>query len=42
MPNRETRFFSVSIKLWHIGVAIVVIDVIGLFSENQGGKIAHL
>ncbi|MFD2914275.1 rhomboid family protein [Psychroserpens luteus] len=42
MPNRETRFFSISIKLWHIGVAIVLFDVIGLFGANQGGKVAHL
>jgi membrane associated rhomboid family serine protease len=42
MPNRETRFFAVSIKLWYIGVAIVLFDVIGLFGANQGGKVAHL
>ena len=43
MPNRETRFFTISIKLWYIGVAIVLFDVIGLFGiNNQGGKIAHL
>ncbi|MBR9914631.1 MAG: rhomboid family intramembrane serine protease [Algicola sp.] len=43
MPNRETRFFTLSIKLWYIGVAIVVFDLIGLFSGiNQGGRIAHL
>jgi membrane associated rhomboid family serine protease len=42
MPNRETRFFTLSIKLWYIGVAIVLFDVIGLFGINQGGKIAHL
>lgn len=42
MPNRETRFFSLSIKLWHIGAAIVLFDVIGLFGANQGGKVAHL
>ncbi|WP_456440679.1 rhomboid family intramembrane serine protease [Psychroserpens sp.] len=41
MPNRETKFFSVRIKLWHIGLAIVVIDFIGLFGINQGGKVAH-
>ena len=28
MPNRETRFFAISIKLWYIGVAIVLFDVI--------------
>ncbi|OUS00058.1 rhomboid family intramembrane serine protease [Flavobacteriales bacterium 33_180_T64] len=43
MPNRETRFFSIRIKLWYIGVAILVFDLIGLFSGiNQGGRIAHL
>ncbi|WP_299226331.1 rhomboid family intramembrane serine protease [uncultured Psychroserpens sp.] len=41
MPYREARFFTVKIKLWHIGVAIVIIDFIGLFGINQGGKIAH-
>lgn len=42
MPYREARFFMVTIKLWHIGVAIVVLDLVGLFSINQGGNIAHL
>jgi len=42
MPQREARFFTISIKLWHIGVAIVVFDVLGLFGSNQGGKVAHL
>ena len=42
MPNRETRFFSISIKLWYIGAAIVVFDILGLFGVNQGGKVAHL
>ncbi|WCO02573.1 rhomboid family intramembrane serine protease [Psychroserpens ponticola] len=42
MPNRETKFFAITIKLWHIGLAIVLIDFIGLFGANQGGKIAHL
>lgn len=42
MPNRETRFFSISIKLWYIGAAIIVFDILGLFGVNQGGKIAHL
>lgn len=41
MPNRETRFFAIRIKLWHIGLAIVIIDFIGLFGINQGGKVAH-
>ncbi|MFK7782401.1 rhomboid family intramembrane serine protease [Psychroserpens sp.] len=41
MPNREAKFFAITIKLWHIGLAIVIIDFIGLFGINQGGKIAH-
>ncbi len=42
MPQKEVRFFTISIKLWYIGVAIVIFDVIGLFGVNQGGKLAHL
>lgn len=43
MPYREARFFAVKIKLWHIGAAIVTLDVLGLiFGGNQGGRIAHL
>lgn len=41
-PHKEARFFSITIKLWHIAVAMVVIDVFGLFSLNQGGYVAHL
>ncbi|WP_040251119.1 rhomboid family intramembrane serine protease [Psychroserpens mesophilus] len=41
MPDRETKFFAIRIKLWHIGLAIVIIDFIGLFGINQGGKVAH-
>jgi membrane associated rhomboid family serine protease len=42
MPNREARFFMVSIKLWYIGLAIIILDLIGLFSINQGGNVAHI
>ncbi|MEY8848386.1 rhomboid family intramembrane serine protease [Psychroserpens sp. XS_ASV72] len=42
MPNREARFFMVSIKLWHIGVALVAFDLIGLVGINQGGNVAHI
>ena len=31
-----------NIKLWYIGIAIVILDVIGLFGLNPGGNIAHL
>ncbi|WP_053992253.1 rhomboid family intramembrane serine protease [Mangrovimonas sp. TPBH4] len=42
MPHKEARLMTFNIKLWYIGVAMVVIDVLGLFSLNQGGYVAHL
>ncbi len=42
MPNTEVRVVFFNIKLWHLGVALVVFDIIGLFGMNQGGNIAHL
>lgn len=42
MPNKEARLVTINIKLWYIGVAMVVIDILGLFTINQGGYVAHL
>jgi len=49
MPNQEVRFFTFSFKLWYIGAAIVVLDVLGIIAGindkvggNPGGYIAHL
>jgi len=42
MPNMDLRFFTFNIKLKHIGIAIVIIDFIGLFGGNAGGNLAHL
>ncbi|WP_242132646.1 rhomboid family intramembrane serine protease [Aestuariivivens marinum] len=49
IPNMEFRFFTVNIKLWYIGLVIVVLDVLGVISGikdpilgNSGGNIAHL
>ena len=43
IPNREIRIFSFTIKLWYIGAALVLKDVILISSgDNIGGKIAHL
>ncbi|GAA4887046.1 rhomboid family intramembrane serine protease [Flaviramulus aquimarinus] len=42
MPNQDMRFFTFNLKLWYIGAAIVVIDLIGLFGVNAGGNLAHL
>ncbi len=48
MPSQEVRFFTFNLKLWYIGIAIVILDVIGVFSGinnplgNSGGNLAHL
>lgn len=42
LPYQEVRFFTFNIKLWYIGLAIVILDVIGLFGINAGGNLAHL
>ena len=42
MHLTEVRVIFINLKLWHLGVALVVFDVIGLFGVNQGGNIAHL
>ncbi|MBJ7879299.1 rhomboid family intramembrane serine protease [Gelidibacter salicanalis] len=42
MPNTQVKIFMFNIKLWHLGIALVAFDVIGLFGMNQGGTIAHL
>ncbi|MFB9057112.1 rhomboid family intramembrane serine protease [Mariniflexile ostreae] len=42
LPNQEVQFFTFKLKLWYIGVAIVFLDVIGLFGINAGGNLAHL
>ena len=42
MPNMELRFFTINLKLWYLGAAIVVLDIVGLFGLNAGGNLAHL
>lgn len=42
MPKMDVRFFTFNLKLWYIGVAIVFIDVLGLFGLNSGGNLAHI
>ncbi len=42
-PHAKMRIFTFSIELWHIGVAVVVLDILQLTSaSNPGGMIAHL
>lgn len=42
MPTTEVRFAFWNIKLMYLGIALVVIDMIGLFGTNQGGSVAHM
>lgn len=42
MPKMEVRIFTFNIKLWYLGAALVVLDILGLFGNNPGGNIAHL
>lgn len=42
MPNKEMRFFTINLKLWYVGAALVALDVLGLFGANAGGNLAHL
>lgn len=42
LPNQEIRFFTFNLKLWYVGLALVGLDVLGLFGANAGGNLAHL
>ena len=49
MPNKELRFFTVNLKFWYLGAAMVVFDLLGVLGGiknpgmgNAGGNIAHL
>lgn len=42
MAEREVSVFIVNIKLKHVAIALITLDVLGLFGNNQGGYIAHL
>jgi hypothetical protein len=41
LPNKEIRFLTFKFPLKYIGIAIVLFDIPGLFSQNSGGSIAH-
>jgi membrane associated rhomboid family serine protease len=43
IPNQEVRLFFFNVKLWHIGVFVVLMDLVMLpLGNNAGGRIAHL
>ena len=41
-PKTEVRLAFWNVKLMYLGIALVAIDVIGLFGTNQGGNVAHM
>lgn len=42
IPNQEVRVFFFNVKLWHIGVFFVLLDLAFIPFGNAGGRIAHL
>lgn len=42
MPNYEVNLLTIRIKLWYIGLTMVLLDLPGLFTSNAGGTIAHI
>ncbi len=40
-PRKEVHLLTFKFPLRYIGIALVVLDIIGLFSQNSGGIIAH-
>lgn len=42
LPSQEIRFFTFNLKLWYFGLAIVILDMFGLFGNNAGGNLAHI
>jgi len=43
LPNQEVRVVFFNVKLWHIGVFVVALDLIQIsYGGNVGGRLAHL
>ncbi len=42
MAQTEVRLIFFNVKLKYIAIALVVMDVLGLFGWNKGGNVAHL
>ncbi len=44
IPNQEVRIVFFNVKLWHVGIFVVLIDLLQVSSggDNIGGRIAHL
>jgi len=42
MAETEVRVFMFNVKLKYIAIILIVFDILGLFTLNQGGNVAHL
>lgn len=43
LPNQEVRVIFFNVKLWHIGLFVVLLDLIQIsMGSNIGGRLAHL
>ncbi|WP_422861134.1 rhomboid family intramembrane serine protease [Flagellimonas sp. W118] len=43
MPNQEVRIVFFNVKLWHVGLFFVLVDLIQIpYGGNVGGRLAHL
>lgn len=42
MPKHEVRVITFNVKLMHVGLVLVGLDILGVFGINSGGYIAHL
>lgn len=42
LPQMELAIFTFKVKLWHLGLVFVLLDVIQIPYGNSGGHIAHL
>ena len=42
MAETEVRVFVINVKLKYIAIILVAMDILGLFTWNQGGNVAHL
>ena len=43
MPNQEVRVIFFNVKLWHVGVFVILLDLIQIsLGSNIGGHLAHL
>lgn len=43
IPNQEVRIIFFNVKLWHIGLFFVLVDLVQIaYGGNTGGRLAHL